>query len=258
MTDAFYQPLDDDRYRSQEHTRGPWSPDHQHAGPPAALLGDALQRALGGGHVARITIEILRPVPISDLTVQAEVVRPGRSVQLADGTLSDDDGPVLLARAWSIRTQQRDLPDGPTVTEPAAPVDRATAMTFFDVPHDVGYHTAMDYRAVRGDFTEPGPALAWMRPRVPLIAGRETTPLQRVLVAADSGNGLSSVLPIDSWLFINTELTVHLTREPVGEWVSFDAATQVEANGVGLATTTIGDHQGVIGRGAQSLLIAPA
>jgi hypothetical protein len=260
VPDAFFLPLGDGRYASQEHTRGPWSRDHQHAGPPAALLGGALQAVLGDGIVARVTVEVLRPVPIAELTVRAEVVRPGRSVQLAEGSLDDDDGPVLLARAWSIRTEALDLPaDRPDAgVDPARPVppDQASPEPFFAVPWDVGYHTAMEVRFVRGGFTEPGPAFAWMRPRLPIVAGEEVTPLQRVLVGADSGNGLSASLPLDGWLFINTDLTVHLHREPAGTWVAFDAATTLEPHGVGLATTVILDEDGPIGRGLQSLLVA--
>jgi hypothetical protein len=262
LTEAFYAPLGGGRYRASELTCGPWDPDSQHAGPPAALLGGALQTAVDGGFLARVTFEILRPVPIGDLTVATEVVRPGRSVRLVEGTLADDDGRVLLARAWSIRREPVDLPRerADADPEPARPTppDHADPKPFFAVPWDVGYHTAMEFRFARGGFLEPGPAFAWLRPRVPVVAGEAVTPLQRVLVAADTGSGLSASLPIDDWLFINTDLTVHLHREPRGEWVGFDAATTLEDDGVGLATTVVHDETGLLGRGLQSLLVARA
>lgn len=250
--DAFFERSDDDRFRSTELTRGPWDRDSQHAGPPSALLGTAMQDALGQP-LARITVEILRPVPIADLTVRADVVRPGRSVRLAEGTLSDDVGPVLLARGWAIR--ETDLDIDPPGDEPWPSPEEAGEGAFFPVPWDEGYHTAMEVRFLDGAFTQIGPARAWMRPRVSLISGQELTPLQRVLLAADSGNGLSSALDFSRYLFINTDLTVHLHRHPAGEWVGFDARTVVQPHGVGLATTTIRDRQGEIGRGLQSLLI---
>jgi hypothetical protein len=253
---AFYERLDEDRYRSTELTRGPWDAAAQHAGPPSALLGTALETALGGPLV-RITIEILRPVPITDLTVTAVVRRPGRSVAFGEGTLADDDGPLLQARGWTIRradvglpAEVRDAPD--TVPGPEA----ATEQPFFDVPWDVGYHTAMDVRFVAGGFTEPGPACAWMRPSQPLVAGTSLTPLQRVLAAADSGNGVSAWLPAGTWTFINTDLTVHLRRYPVGEWVNLDARTSLEPDGVGLAHSVLRDEQGMIGHALQSLFVA--
>jgi hypothetical protein len=260
VPDAFYEPLDDGRYRSTVLTRGPWDPRAQHAGPPSALLGGALGSALGStldGPVVRITLEILRPVPIADLTVTTELLRPGRKVALAQGVLSDDEGPVMLARAWAIRSEELALPAEVRAGPDAIPgPGEASAKPFFLGAADVGYHTAMDVRFVKGGFTEPGPAVVWMRPRQPVVAGTELTPLQRVLCAADSGNGVSAWFDAESWLFINTDLTVHLHRHPTGEWVSLDAHTVLEPDGFGLAQSVLRDETGVIGRSLQSLLVA--
>jgi hypothetical protein len=110
---------------------------------------------------------------------------------------------------------------------------------------------------VRGYFTELGPATAWARLRYPLVAGEETSPLERVLAVADSGNGLSGELDITRWHFINPELTVHLHREAAGEWICLDAQIAISAGGAGLATSVLSDQAGQIGVGAQSLLISP-
>lgn len=256
MTDAFFEPLGEGRYRATELTRGPWDPQAQHAGPPAALLGGAVEAALEGPAV-RITFEILRPVAITDLHVTAEVVRPGRQVRLAEGTLSDERGPVILARAWTIRHEDVPLPEHVLVhPDTVAPPEDAEVKPFFATGQDVGWHSAMDIRFLHGGFTEPGAALVWMRTRVPIVAGHEPTPLQRVLVAADGGNGVSAVLDAPAWLFINTDLTVHLHRQPAGEWVSLDAHTALERHGVGLAQAVLRDERGVLGRSLQSLLVA--
>ena len=211
MPDAFYE-ADGERLVPSELTRGPWDPGAQHAGPPSALVARAIERfeARAGLRVGRITLEILRPVPLAPLSVAARVVRPGRSVELRD---------------------------------------------FFPTGEKLGYHTAMEYRFVAGGFLEPGPATVWMRPRVPLVAGEEITPLQRVFVAADSGNGVSAALDWRRFIFINTDLTVHLLREPAGEWVCLDAVTHVD--GIGLTDTALFDERGRIGRAAQTLLVRP-
>ncbi|MDX1658343.1 MAG: thioesterase family protein [Nitriliruptorales bacterium] len=253
--DAFFEPLGDGRYRSTELTRGPWDPDSQHAGPSTALLGGLLEETLGAP-LARLTSEILRPVPITELTVEVEVLRPGRRVQLGQGTVSDDEGPLLLARAWALRTDEFELPEH-VRPEPAGlppPDECETAPFFVDW---TGYHDAMEVRFVAGSFLDPGPATAWMRARVPIVEGQEISPLERVIVAADSGNGLSAALDFRQWLFINTDLTVHLHRQPSGEWVCLDTRTVAEPHGVGLATSDISDQQGPLGHGLQTLLVAP-
>jgi hypothetical protein len=260
MSSAFYV-SDGAVFVSSELTRGPWDPDSQHAGPPAALIGRELERcqsptAETGWQIGRITYEILRPVPIAPLRVTADVVRPGRSVELLSAMLADDDGPVITASAWRLARRTVDLPSDPPRGAEAPPgPSQGSAGPFFDTGHEVGYHTAMEYRFIEGGFLEPGPATVWMRMGVPLVEGEEPTPLQRVLAVADTGNGVSATLDFTRFLFINVDLSVHLHRMPATEWVCLDALTIPESTGVGLADTALHDERGPIGRALQTLLV---
>ena len=277
MPETFFS-QDGDRYIPSELTRGPWDTGYQHAGPPSALLGrelERLQREAGDQgprpQLGRITYEILRAVPIEPVTVSARIVRPGRSVEMVEGTLSDADGVVMLARGWRIRPSGVELPPGLASEDPDSPARRAgrpggqgpppspedsESKPFFDTGQDVGYHTAMDYRFAAGGFLEPGPATVWMRMRQPLLEGEEPTPLQRVLCAADSGNGVSATLDWSRYLFINVDLTVELHRLPAGEWVCLDAITIPEPTGLGLSDAALFDERGPIGHATQTLLVA--
>ena len=257
MVEAFYAP-DGDGFVASDLTRGPWDEQSQHAGPPCALLGRALDLsgAIEAAQLVRVTYEIVRPVPIARLETRTEIVRPGRNVELIEGELLHEGEPVVRARAWRIRTA--DVEIDRAAPEPAAIPGPGTAATqaFFPVPWDVGYHTAMEVRFVEGGFVEPGPARAWMRMRVPLIEGEEPRPLDRVLVAADSGNGVSAPLDYRRYIFINTDLTVNLRRLPEGEWVCLDAVTYPERTGIGLSDTALHDERGMIGRATQARLVA--
>lgn len=257
MADAFYAP-DGDGFVSSDLTRGPWDAGSQHAGPPCALLGRALDGAgrLEHGQLARVTYEILRPVPIARLTTAAEVVRPGRSVELVEGELRHDDEALIRARAWRIRTTEIEIEPQPPEPDRIPGPETASTEEFFPVPWDRGYHSAMEVRFVSGGFVEPGPARAWMRMRVPLIDGEPARPLDRVLVAADAGNGVSSPLDFRRYIFINTDLTVSLRRLPEGEWVCLDAVTYPERSGIGLSDSALHDERGMIGRGTQTLLVS--
>ena len=262
MPHAFYE-ADGDRFISTELTRGPWDPGSQHAGPPAALAGRAIERLDGGEgrQVGRVTFEILRPVPIAPLTLSARVVRPGRSVDFCEATLSDDEQTLIRATAWRLRTEETAIPDdvvGGSTAEARRtppPQEEGEPRDFFPTGQEVGYHSAMEYRFIHGAFTEPGPALTWMRMRVPLVCGEEPSPLVRVLAAADTGNGVSSALDWRRYLFINVDLSVHLHRMPVGEWVCLDALTLPERNGIGMTDTVLWDERGRIGRAVQTLLV---
>jgi hypothetical protein len=256
VSEAFYTRRGD-AFVPSELTRGPWDPGAQHAGPPAALLGRALERE--GYVIGRITVEILRPVPLAPLRVGAEVLRPGRSVELVAASLSGEDG-TALARATAWRLRAGKAPDAVAVgvsDDPPPGPEASREQPFFATGQAVGYHTAMENRFAAGGFRAPGPATVWLRMRQPLVAGEPITPLSRVLTAADSGNGVSAALDHQRWLFINTELTVHLLRAPVGEWVCLDAVTRFGPEGVGLAETVLWDAAGRLGRAAQTLLVRP-
>lgn len=249
---AFYSPVGEHRFRSNEDTRGPWGADTQHAGPPAALLGRAVEaNGRPDMRVARLTFDIARPVPIGELTVTASVVREGRSVMVVQAAIE----PYMRCTALLIRTAERATPDTPTIPPP--PLAEAEPKPFFPVPYDIGYHSAMEVRFGAGSFLEPGPAVAWMRMRVPLVEGEEPSALTRVLVAADSGNGVSNVLDFQRYLFVNPDLTVHLVRYPAGEWVCLRAATSIDSAGIGIADSALYDEQGQIGRATQSLFVNP-
>jgi acyl-CoA thioesterase len=257
LTESFYVQVDEDVYESAQNTAGPWEATSQHGGPPAALVGRAIER-LGQRNdvqVARVTFEILRSIPVARLRVAASVLRPGRNVELVEASLFHEEDELVRAMAWRFRRSDLPLPHsdgpapkpGPHDCEPVEPYETDWK----------SYMQAMEWRFATGGFPTLGPAEAWMRMRIPLLPDEEPSPLTRVLVAADSGSGISAVLDWNDWLFINTDLTVSLHRPLVGEWLRMDASTTIQPHGVGLASTALFDVEGPIGRGAQSLYIAP-
>jgi hypothetical protein len=255
MADAFYVPLGEDEFRATGHTVGPWSPDSQHMGPPSALLARQLERSVPAPDsvLARLTVEVLGPVPVTDLTVRAWVERPGRSVQLTGAELAAGGRPVARAWAWWMgRGDTTAVVAG--LPEPLPPVASGAVPERPDGWQN-GYLDAMEWRSIKGQFGIDGPATLWGRQRVATVDGEVPTSLQRLMAVADSGNGASSKLDLRDWLFINTELTVHLWRLPTGEWIGLDADTTIGPTGVGLATSTLHDTQGAVGRGAQALLV---
>ena len=253
---AFYRPAGDG-FESTVWTRGPWSPDHQHGGPPAALLGRALESVFGDGfQIARIAFELPRPIPIAPLRVTITGVDAGKRVRRAAATLRAGDTEVMSARALAIRLDDLALPTLPAPEPAPAPPSAIEEYPFPFFPYDEGYHRAIDVRFARGGFGQ-GRAAAWMRARVDLVDGEPWSPLGRVLVAADSGNGVSNVLDSKQFLFVNPDLSVHLHRLPATDWVCLDAYSRPEPSGIGLAHSRLHDERGPIGHAVQTLLIAP-
>jgi hypothetical protein len=187
--------------------------------------------------------------------VNVEVVRAGKSVELVAATLRAGEKEVMRASAWRIRAEENDL-DPTQPLAPPPPPEHGVPLPPFETGYD-GYLQAMEWVFVKGAFLEPGPATAWLRMRTPLLPGEEPSPLTRVLAAVDSASGISSALSFQDWLFVNPDLSVYLSRPPEGEWVCLDATTTTERHGIGLATSSISDRRGAIGRSMQSLFIAP-
>lgn len=261
MTDAYYLPAGEGRYRPTEAT-SPWDEGSQHGGPPAALLATAIEQATGapGLRLARLTSEMLGPIPRRELTVTAQTVRPGRRVAMTDAVMAVDGRPVVLARAWHIATGATPpAPAGKEGRPPAVePIPEEQPPAYFPgMGPGWGYGQATEWRYTQGGFSTLGPARVWTRVRIPLIAGEELTGYQRALIVADAANGLSSELPFTEWSFIPPSVTVHFQRHPVGEWVHLTARTRMGSDGVGLTTGMLGDQDGTVGTVEQPLLISP-
>jgi hypothetical protein len=252
---------DGDHFIPTDLARGPWSREAQHGGAPSALLARSVEGFEDGERmfVARLTIDLLRPVPIAPLTVRERLLRPGKKVQLVEASLFAGTVEVARCTALRIRRAEIRLPPGlPTAPAPAGPGEATMLRARWSAESgDEAYHShAVEHRFVAGGFDQPGPATDWIRLLVPLVDGERTSPLCRVAAAADFGNGVSSVLnPAEGYLFINPDLTIYLDRHPDGEWVCLDAVTRVQPHGVGLAESLVADQRGPIGRAVQSLLL---
>ena len=243
-----------------ELTRGPWDARMMHGGAPSALLAHAIEQVAPGGElaVARLTIEFLGGVPVGPVCVGASVAKPGTRLQIVDATLHAGERAACMARA--VRLRRADLPEaqvaGAAGPEPLPPPDEGEPLPAFDP--DFGgalfYPDATEIRQAGGD-RGSGHAAAWIRLRGELLPGVAPSPLVRAVAAADFANGLSWILPIEEWLFVNTELTVHLYREPAGEWIGLDARTDTGPAGIGLASAVLHDRDGPFGQCAQSLFI---
>jgi hypothetical protein len=237
-------------------TRGPWDARFMHGGPPAALLGRAFERLAGEAQLVRLTFEFVRPLVAGDVDVEAAVVRPGRKVVIVAGALVAGGQEIVRASALAIRRREVDVVQPASRLADVAAPESLDPWEFPFFAESTGYHTGMEVRVARGRFGS-GALTGWMRMRVPLLPDEEPSPLQRVLCAADSGNGLSVALDLARFTFLNPDLVVSLHRLPEGEWVGLDATTTPEPHGIGLAESALFDRHGAIGRALQTLIIEP-
>lgn len=247
-------------WRATQLTRGPWDPGHQHAGPPIALVAREVLRAaapMGLAHLARLTANLLRPIPIAELAVTVQTDYAGRNAAHFSAVLSS--GGKELARCTALAQRETDLPlpEGlpghPLPRAPRAPADSPPGQFPF-ASKDPGYSDLVETRVAHGAMFR-GPCAVWFRLRHPVVAGEAPLPAERVAVAADSGNGISAILDYRKHLFVNSDLTINLLRQPSGEWICIEAQTLLGPRSGGLAEARIYDEQGLIGRSTQSLAV---
>jgi len=256
MSQAYYLPLGDGRFEATEHTVGPWADSVQHMGPPSALLARAMLRCRPREDtaLAKLTVDILGPVPRAEVEVAATVLRAGRTIELIGAQLSVASTVAARATGWRlVRTDTGALAGG--APEPMPPPQAGGQLPLPDAWVVDGYLSSIEWRWLDGWWAEQGAAVAWGRPRFDLVAGEPTDGLCRLLTVADSASGMSSRLDPADWLFPNTDLTVHLHRMPRGEWVGVQANTVIGPTGAAVATATLHDLDGAVGSSAQILTV---
>jgi hypothetical protein len=250
--------VDGDIARPTELARGPWSPHAQHGGAPSALLAGQLERfELGSATFpARFTLELMRPVPLKPLRIERRTIRPGKKVQLVQGSLFADDVEVVRATLLRLRELPVEFETEPVPgTDRILPPPKAPQKLGGDWTLDTGFWNTVEVSRADGSWDRPGPASMWLRLTVPIVAGEETTPFQRVAAASDFGNGVAAAFDRGRYSCINPDLTITLHRLPAGEWVGLDSSTFPERTGFGVAESVLHDEQGRIGRAVQTVLI---
>ena len=258
--DAAYSEVSGGVFRAGELTRGPWNPKHQHAGPPSALIARAIERAAvhdGLTHLARLTVNLLRPAPIGECRVEIATDYAGRNAGHYSGRLIAEGKDIARFTALMQREEDLPVPEGTSGHPPPAAPKPPAECPVVKIPMAglrSGYGNLVENRIAEGKFFN-GPCAAWFRMNHPLVEGETPSPYQRVAVAGDLGNGISASLDFAKYIFLNCDLTINLFRRPEGEWICLEARSLFGGNGCGLAESALYDEQGMIGRATQSLAV---
>jgi hypothetical protein len=262
VVDALFIP-DGDRYLPTELTRGGWSDDAQHGGPPVGLAAHVIESRHGSPDMVttRLTTDLVRPVPLAPLTVHSRVIRPGRRIQVIEAIMAAGDLEVALVTALMIRVAEIDLPERPESgwVQPGLPhtfdlvetrlwTGDTASLTRF-------HHDAIEIRTFEQSFSSPGPGTSWLRLRCEVIAGTPPSPFVRTATLADVGNGNSTSVDPREWMYVNPDVALALHRPLRGDWLGMRSVAHQHATGIGLAESVLFDEVGPIGTVTQSQLI---
>ena len=260
MRDLSYFCIDADGvFHGNDPARGPWSPDHCHAGPVTGLVCRAAEAAAGSSKMlTRLTIDVLRPVPLQGLRINTDVQRDSRTLTTTRIEVVAEDG-ATCAIATTMHLVRKNLSDVPTAQVPRPRFEDAEQgePILISGIHDqpmFGNFTEMAFP--KGQSRDPGPKTVWAR--VPkLVEGEEQSPIQSICALADCGNGLSmNELPTRVG-FMNTDLTLQIHREPESDWLASEAVSHWHDTGVGMSQSILYDTKGPVGVALQTLVLHP-
>lgn len=248
---------DGERLLPQLFAQGPWNPHHLHGGAVCGVLARAIERCASPVpmRVVRMTVEMTRPVPMEPFEVHAEVTRAGRRIQQVDARVAA--GGTTLARATALRMRLGEGAAGAAIPAREPVPDRAerpTGRTERGIPFLPGFIRALDFLRTRIP-AHGGEGVIWTRLRVPLVEGEPVTPCVRLATLCDFASGTGNALDFSRYTSINPDLSLHVLREPRGEWIGIAGRSEIEPDGIGQSHATVFDEEGAVARVLVSLLV---
>jgi len=253
----YFERLGDACFRATEHTLGAWSAAEQHIAPSLGLLAHVIERDRDARRddrlpLTRLSYDILGTVPVAEVDVTVRVLRPGRSIELVEATMSHGGRAVLVLRAWLMQR----FPTAHLAGSPLPPIPSAEQMPAWDISGvwPGGFIASAEVRRLAH---APGRSTAWVRTDTGLVAGEPVSPSARAIGLLDIANGLAVRAEPTEVSFPNIDLTAHLFAEPRGDWLGFDTTVSFSADGLGLTHSIIHDDTGPIGASSQMLTVRP-
>ncbi|MEV0336744.1 thioesterase family protein [Nocardia sp. NPDC050717] len=260
MTDttatSYFRRIGTHRFVPTAHAGGAWNDDEQHFSPVAGLIVHEIQRARPADSalvLSRISFDILGVIGFEEFDIEVRTVRPGRTIELVEATVTIGGRSVVSARAWMLSTQNTDSVAGGEPDRLPAP-DTLSPWPLTSVWAG-GYIASVDFRPV--DRPQPGRTTAWIRSPFTLVAGETAEPLASFIALVDTANGIAVRQEPTKWMFPNLDLTIHLYRQPAGSWTGLDTSVTFGTAGQGLTSTVLHDIHGPVGVAEQILTVRP-
>ncbi len=253
VTPAYYLPLGAEVFQPTLRAQGAWYPYEQHMAPVAGLLAHVIEthEPRPDLQLSRVTYEILGLIPAAPSTIRVRTLRPGRTIELVEATMTILDREVVRATGWRLSRQDTAQVAG-GFWDPLPEPDSMQPWTGSRL-WGGGFIASLDFRTVPG--SQPGSGTAWIRSDTELVAGEAAGDVARFIALVDTANGIATRAHPAEWMFPNTDLTIHLFRTPRPGWVGFDTEVIFGETGVGLTSSKLYDERGAVGRSEQILTV---
>ena len=179
--------------------------------------------------LARVSFDILGRLPFTGFGVDVEVLRPGRTIELVQATMTSGGRPVLTARAWYLAAF--DSSTGAGVEEAAIEPPHVGEERDMTATWPGGFIAQIVSRQV--STPRPGASTTWITSPNTLVAGEKSHDVAEFIARVDAANGVAPRGEPGEWAFPNVDLTVHLFRRPDPEWTGLDTTVSWAQTGWG-------------------------
>lgn len=254
--DAFFD-LDGEVFVGRDPARGPWDERLCHAGPVAAAIARQVERAFGNDfRLVRLTMDLIRPVPMAGFSVKVETGRKGRRLAIGSANVVDSEGrtailaSVALLRPCAIAGPQP-LPVSVNRLADASDGPFPISQSRHSLP---AFGDCVDIRYPPGQTGTPGPTKLWMR-TPPLLLNETPSSFQRLCPIADCGNAISRLAEVTETGFVNSDLTIMAHRMTNADWLMSDSISHWHPDGIGMSDSRIYDEDGPVATALQTLVI---
>lgn len=254
---AYFQKLSPGKYQSTVHAQGAWNPQEQHMAPVAGLLVKALEQfqAREGMRLTRFNFDILGMIPGGQFVIETSMLRAGKTIELLQAEFISVGRVAVRLTAWRMRTLNTDAVAACEDTPMGTPADAKAWDGMAMWPG--GFIESLEIRVLDG--YRPGRGRAWLKAGYPLVADEAGTDLSSLLGVADTANCIVARAKPGpgGYMFPNVDLSIHVYREPVGQWLGLDTQVTFGHDGIGLTSSVLHDVAGPFGRSEQTLTIRP-
>ncbi|WP_327143637.1 thioesterase family protein [Nocardia sp. NBC_01327] len=255
---SYFQRVGAHSFAPTVHARGAWAVDEQHFSPLGGLIVHEIERARARERradlmISRIGFDILGRNTFEEFDIHVETVRPGRTIELVEATVTIAGRPTVSARVWLTTAQDTGIVAGGEPDPLPAPESLSPWPLTSVWPG--GYVASLDTRPV--GIPQPGRTTAWLSTPVDLVEGERTSALAAYVALVDTANGIAVRQEPTKWMFPNLDLTIHLYRQPEAGWTGLDTTVTFGHTGQGITSTVLHDLRGPVGYAQQILTVRP-
>ncbi|MEV0339381.1 acyl-CoA thioesterase domain-containing protein [Nocardia sp. NPDC050713] len=222
----------------------PWAPDKLSGTGVCGLLAREIETHCPDGFVpARLTVDLHQPVANAAFDMRSRVVRRGSRIAVVDAAMVQDGqerarasavylitGDEPPGRVWSSAEDLPMPPQGCVLPEGSPPLFKSGEREW-----------TSDFAANQNAERK----VSW-HSLPPLVADEPITPFQRAAILGDATNHVCH-WGSEGAGYINADVTVALSRLPIGYELGLRADNTIAADGISIGSATLYDRTGPVG-----------